>query len=95
MVVDGDDELPALMDVSVTSGHMEQELVVQRQLIVGAGFGIRTVSTKPQKKALLCDAVAGLIMMMANGVVEWPCLMSSRLIALDKNPGVHPIGGAS
>ena len=45
--------------------------------------------------AKLCDAIAGLIMMIVNGIVEWHwtrALMSSRLIALDKNPGAQPTG---
>ena len=45
--------------------------------------------------ARLRDAVAGLVMMMANRIVAWPwirAMMSSRLITLDKKPGVRPIG---
>ena len=41
------------------------------------------------------DAVAGLTRYVANNIISWldiRALMSSRLIALDKNPGVHTIG---
>ncbi len=96
---EGDEELPALMDVSVTSGHVER---VARALHGGAGPGGTSSShwrsfllRYGAHSARLRDAVAVLIMMMANGVVEWPwirAMMSSRLIALDKNPGVRPIG---
>ena len=47
-----------------------------------------------QSAKLRC-AIADLIMMIANGVVDWRvirALLASRLIALDKNPGVRPIG---
>ena len=99
VVEEGDEELPALMDVSVTSGHVER---VARALHGGAGpGGINSSHWRSfflrygAHSARLRDAVAGLVMMMANRIVEWPwirAMMSSRLIALDKNPGVRPIG---
>ena len=94
------DDLPAaMMDVNVTSGHIER---VARALHGGAGPG-GTNSSHWQcfllrygtQSAKLRGAVAELVMVMANGVVDWSmiqALLSCRLIALDKNPGVRPIG---
>ena len=45
--------------------------------------------------ARLRDAVAGLARCLANNVVKWEdihALMKNLLIALDKCPGVRPIG---
>ena len=94
-----DNDLPALMDVSVTSGHIER---VARALHGGAGpSGTNSGHWRSfllrfgTQSAKLRDAIAGLIGVMANGIIEWSlikALMSCRLIALDKNPGVRPIG---
>ena len=43
----------------------------------------------------LCQSLANLVAWMLNGIRPWAAtraLMSNRLIALDKNPGVRPIG---
>ena len=47
----------------------------------------------PQKR--LCDAVADLIRLLANSIIDFPliqALMANCLIALDKSPGVRSIG---
>ena len=44
---------------------------------------------------LLCDAVADLCRFLSNSFVDWTqiqALLSNRLIALDKSPGIRPIG---
>ena len=48
-----------------------------------------------KSKCKATGAIADLIMMIANGIVDWSIisvLMVSRSMALDKNPGVKPIG---
>lgn len=87
------------MDVDVTGGHIER---LARSLHSGAGPGGTTSSH--WQSFLLCygshsarlrDAVASLVRLLANNIVDWNlirALMSCRLIALNKNPGVRPIG---
>ena len=46
------------------------------------------------QRAKLCDAMAVLARCLDNTIVEWSdikALMCSRLVALDKCPGVQPI----
>ena len=43
----------------------------------------------------LCDSVAALVCHLSNTITPWDdirALVSCRLIALDKNPGIRPIG---
>ena len=92
------DVLPPMIDVDVTSGHVK---CAARSLRGGAGPR-RTSSSQWQdlfcygaQSGRLRDAVAGFTRYVANNIISWldiRIFMSSRLIALDKNPGVHPIG---
>ena len=85
--------------VAVTATHVEK---VARQIKGGAGPG-GTLATHWQDFLLrygahserLRDAIAELARQLANTMVEWNdicALMASRLLALDKCPGVWPIG---
>ena len=89
------DELLPLVDVDITGSHIES---AARRIRGGSGPG---GSTDAQWQCYLLrfgslsstlrDAVAELVRYLANGIVEWAqirALMSSRLIALDKCPGV-------
>ena len=92
-------EFPCLVDVDITGSHIER---LARSLHGGGGPG--GTNSGHWRSFLLCygtqsaklrESVASLARMLANNVVEWEvirALMASRLIALDKNPGVRPIG---
>ena len=93
------DKLPFLEDSEITGSHI---LTIAHQLQGGAGPGgcdashwrdvllrYGTSSTR------LRDSVAGLCRHLCNSIVPWDsirALVASRLIALDKCPGVRPIG---
>ena len=88
-------ELSPLIDVDITGSHVEK---VARQIQGSAGPGGST-ATHWQDFLLrygahsvkLRDAIAELARHLANSIVEWSdirAVMSSRLIALDKCPGV-------
>ena len=93
------DVLPPLLDLDITADYVER---VAHQIQRSAGPGGSTalqwhgyLLQYGLSSARLRDAVAMLARHLANGIVEWEsirALMSSRLIALDKCPGVHPIG---
>jgi hypothetical protein len=95
----GQEELPAMVNVQVTTGHVEK---IARKLRGGAGPGGTDAAVWQhlllyQKDASmeLQAAVAALCEMLANGIVEWKlirALAANRLVALDKCPGVRPIG---
>jgi hypothetical protein len=93
------DNLPILVDTDITSSHVEK---AARSIRGGAGPG-GTNSTQWQDFLLyhgahsekLRDQVAALARRLCNSIVEWTdirALLSNRLIALDKRPGVRPIG---
>ena len=92
-------DLPLLVDVDVTSSHVEQ---VARHLRGSGGPGGADsyhwqcfLLQYGAHSSRLREAVADLVMHLANGVVDWTdisALMANRLIALYKCPGVCPIG---
>lgn len=92
-------DMPCFVDVDITGGHIER---LARALHGGAGR--RGTTSGHWQSFLLCygshsaklrDAVASLACLMANHLLDWGLirtLMSCRLIALNTNPGVQPIG---
>ena len=92
------DELPPLVDVDITGSHIEN---AARRICGSSGPGGSTAAQWQcyllrfgSSSGTLRDAVAELVRCLANGIVEWAqikALMSCRLIALDKCPGVQPI----
>ena len=90
---------PPMVDLDITGGHIK---TVARWLRGGAGPGGSDSSAWQDwllrfggQSERLRDAVAQLARVIANGLVPWEvirALLSSRLIALDKCPGVRPIG---
>ena len=93
------DDLPPLLDLDITADYVER-VAHQTQGSSGPcgstalqwhGYLLR----HGVSSAYLRDAVAMLARLLANGIVDWDiirALMASQLIALDKCPGVHPIG---
>ena len=93
------DNLPLFEDSEITGSHI---LLIAHQLQGGAGPGgcdashwrdilLRYGSSSTRS----CDSVAGLCHCLCNSIVPWDsirALVASRLIALDKCPGVRPIG---
>jgi uncharacterized C2H2 Zn-finger protein len=92
-------ELPPLLEVDITSNHVEQ---VARKLHGGGGpTGTTSENWKDyllrfgEASHHLRNSIAQLTMTLNNEYVPWhqiQALMSSRLVALDKCPGVRPIG---
>ena len=91
--------LPPLMHVHITSDHVE---AVARRLRGGGGPNganseqwIDFLLRRGRSSVHLREAVAALANKLGNEVVPWSAvraLLSSRLVALDKCPGVRPIG---
>ncbi|CAH0407375.1 unnamed protein product [Chilo suppressalis] len=94
-----DTELPPLLEVDITSDHVE---TVARKLHGGGGPTGSTAENwrdfllrYGQASALLREAVVQLTMKLSNETVprsQIQALMSSRLVALDKCPCMRPIG---
>ena len=92
------DELPPLVDVDIAGSHIEN---AARRIRGTSGPGGSIVAQWQcyllrfgSSSSTLRDADGKLVRCLANGVVEWAqikALMSCRLIALDKCPGVRPI----
>ena len=91
--------LPLLEDVDVTGAHVGN---VAHRIQGSAGptgcdsFHWQDILLRfGSHSARLRDAVAGLTRHLANSLVEWDsvqALLANRLIALDKCPGIRPIG---
>ena len=92
-------EPPPMVDLDITGAHV---MHVARWLRGGAGPGGSDSSAWQDwllrygaQSERLRDSVAHLTRVTSNGSMPWrvlQALMSSRLIALDKCPGVRPIG---
>ena len=93
------EQLPYLEDSEITASHI-QFVANHLQGGVGPG-GCRSAHWKDallwygSSSAHLCEAVAALCQLLCNSIVpldDIRALLASRVIALDKCPGVYPIG---
>jgi hypothetical protein len=96
---DGSESLEPLIEVTITAGDVE---TIARRIRGGGGPGGSDASIWQRLllhhgalSARLRDAVAALGHVMANEEMDWKlirALVANRLVALDKCPGVRPIG---
>ena len=93
------DDLPPLLDLDITADYVEHVAhQIQESLWPCGSTALqwhRYLLRHGLSSARLHDAVAMLAHHLANGIVDWEsihALMASRLIALDKCPGIRPIG---
>ena len=92
-------DLPTLVDVDVTESH-----IVKAAKHLSGGAGISALDASQWQVLLLKhggaseelrSAMASLTMRLANTIVQWDdirALKAKKLIALDKCPGIRPIG---
>jgi hypothetical protein len=93
------DTLPAFSDLDVTGAHIH---FIASRIQGGAGPGgcdanmwHDVLLRYGAHSERLRDSVASLVRRLANNIVPWSDIrgfLSCRLIALDKSPGVRPIG---
>ena len=93
------DTLPPLFDLDINGRHVER-IAHRLKGAVGSGGSSAMqwhnyLLRHGHHSAQLRDCVAMLAHRLANGIVEWHeiwALVANRVIALDKCPGVRPIG---
>ena len=91
--------LPLFEDLDVTGTHIS---LIAKRLQGSAGPGgcdsshwQNILLRYGSHSRLLCDSIAGLTRSLSNSLVDWShiqALLANCLIALDKSPGVRPIG---
>ncbi len=92
-------DLPSMIDLDITGAHI---LSVAHRIQGGAGPGGSDAAAWQDwlirygaHSQSLRDSVARLARSIANTTIQWECiqaLMANRLVALDKCPGIRPIG---